>query len=280
MRAVHPRPGQSPKISIIVPARNEARNLEVVLPTLPADAEIIVVDGHSVDDTELVVARLRPDATFIQQTRRGKGNALAVGFAAASGDIIVMFDADGSADPREIDRFVAALLAGADFAKGSRVMKGGGSSDITWLRDTGNKGLTMVTNIGFRTHYTDLCYGYNAFWADVLPILDLPLPHPVSDDMQWGDGFEIETLINCRVAAAELKVTEVPSTELQRLFGASNLHAIRDGFRVLGTIVTEWRRARSRRSVRLARPAAPTSITYAAYLADTQGEDQYKEASA
>ena len=276
MHAVHPRPTADPKVSIIVPARNEARNLEIVLPTLPAGAEIIVVDGHSVDDTEAVVARVRPDAKFVQQTRRGKGNALSVGFAEATGDIIVMFDADGSADPLEIDRFVEVLLAGADFAKGSRVMDGGGSSDITWLRDTGNKGLTLITNVGFRTRYTDLCYGYNAFWVDVLPTLDLPLPHPVSDDMQWGDGFEIETLINCRVAAAGLKVAEVPSTELLRLFGDSNLHAVKDGFRVLKTIGTEWRRARSRRRAPLVRPAAPTSPSYAAHLAQVQ----YDEVSA
>ena len=202
------------------------------------------MDGHSVDDTERVVREVRPDARFLQQTRKGKGNALAVGFAHASGDIIVMFDADGSADPAEIDRFVEALLAGADFAKGSRVLPGGGSTDITRVRHLGNKALTMVTNVSFRTRYTDLCYGYNAFWVDVLPHLYLPLSHPVSDEMQWGDGFEIETLINCRVAAARLAVTEVPSVELLRIFGASNLHAFRDGLRVLKTIGTEWRRAR------------------------------------
>jgi glycosyltransferase involved in cell wall biosynthesis len=273
MRAVHPRPTGPPKISIIVPARNEARNLEIVLPTLPLDAEIIVVDGHSVDDTEKVVATIRPDARFVQQTRRGKGNALAVGFAEATGDIIVMFDADGSADPKEITRFVAALVAGADFAKGSRVLAGGGSSDITVLRDLGNKMLTLITNIGFRTRYTDLCYGYNAFWVDVLPYLDLPHPQPVAAEMQWGDGFEIETLINCRVAAADLNVAEVPSVELLRLFGASNLHAVRDGLRVLKTIGTEWRRARrSRRSAVAAMVPAAVSVVVA--------EKQYKEASA
>ncbi len=273
MRAVQPRPSSSPKVSIIVPARNEARNLEVVLPTLPADAEIIVVDGHSVDDTQAVVAAVRPDAKFVQQTRRGKGNALAVGFAEATGDIIVMFDADGSADPLEIDRFVAALLDGADFAKGSRVLTGGGSSDITWLRDTGNKALTLITNIGFRTGYTDLCYGYNAFWTDVLPHLDLPLPHPVSAEMQWGDGFEIETLINCRVAAAKLAVTEVPSIELLRLFGASNLHAIKDGFRVLKTIGTEWRRAKvAAKAIAVSTVRSPAPVILPTV--------EYKEASA
>lgn len=247
MHMVQPRPRINPKISIIVPARNEARNLEVVLPALPADAEIIVVDGHSVDDTEAVVARVRPDARFVQQTRRGKGNALAVGFAEATGDIIVMFDADGSADPVEIDRYVAALLGGADFAKGSRVLSGGGSADITRLRDAGNRGLTLVTNIMFRTKYTDLCYGYNAFWVDVLPHLNLPSHHPVSGDMQWGDGFEIETLINCRVAVAQLEVAEVPSVELVRIFGASNLNALRDGLRVLKTLTTEWGRGRRKK---------------------------------
>ncbi|MBM9466737.1 glycosyltransferase family 2 protein [Nakamurella leprariae] len=249
MHAVRPRPEAAPKISIVVPARNEARNLEVVLPALPSGAEIIVVDGHSVDDSAEVVRRVRPDARFVGQTRKGKGNALAVGFAEATGDIIVMFDADGSADVAEIDRFVEALLAGADFAKGSRVLAGGGSTDITVIRSLGNRGLTLLTNVVFRTRYTDLCYGYNAFWSDVLPHLDLPLPHP-TDTPQWGDGFEIETMINTRVATARLRVAEVPSIEQDRLFGESNLHAVRDGLRVLRTIVTErWRTlpGRSRR---------------------------------
>ncbi|MEO5833170.1 MAG: glycosyltransferase family 2 protein [Nakamurella sp.] len=246
MAHVRPRPATTPRISIVVPARNEARNLEQVLPQLPADAEIIVVDGHSVDDTREVVARVRPDARLLQQTRKGKGNALAVGFAHVTGDIVVMFDADGSADPTEIDRFVAALVDGADFAKGSRVMAGGGSVDITPIRDLGNRALTMATNLVFRTRYTDLCYGYNAFWADVLPSLDLPKSEPIAAAMQWGDGFEIETLINCRVAVAKLNVAEVPSVELRRLFGESNLNATKDGLRVLKTVVTErlrgWKR--------------------------------------
>ena len=209
----------------------------------------------------------------MQQTRRGKGNALAVGFAAATGDIIVMFDADGSADPLEIERYVAALVAGADFAKGSRVLAGGGSSDITVIRDLGNKALTLVTNLAFRTRYTDLCYGYNAFWTDVLPHLDLPHPQPVSSDMLWGDGFEIETMINCRVAAARLRVAEVPSVELLRLFGASNLHAVRDGLRVLRTIGSEWRRARrSRATVTVLAPRRLAPVVRA--------DERYKEASA
>jgi hypothetical protein len=181
----------------------------------------------------------------LTQTRKGKGNAMACGFAAATGDVIVMFDADGSADPAEIPAFVSALVGGADFAKGSRFATGGGSDDITLLRRTGNAGLNGVANALFGTSYTDLCYGYNAFWADLLPLLDLPHPDAPAptDGMLWGDGFEIETVLNCRVAAAGLKITEVPSVERRRLFGRTNLRTFADGARVLRTLAAERRRA-------------------------------------
>jgi len=111
---------------VVIPTLNEARNLEHVLPALPeALHEVILVDGGSSDDTLEVAQRLRPSIRITRQTRSGKGNALACGFAACSGDIIVMLDADGSADPDEITRFVDALVDGADFAKGSRFLADG-----------------------------------------------------------------------------------------------------------------------------------------------------------
>src|SRR5437879_1041840 len=219
----------SPTLSIVVPARNEARNLEVVLPQLPAEHEIILVDGSSVDDTIATTRRLRPDARIVQQTRKGKGNALACGFLAATQDIIVMFDADGSADPAEIPAFVDALVRGADFAKGTRFHREltelSGSEDITGLRTAGNAVLNGLSNVLFRTSFTDLCYGYNAFWRDVVPVLDLPSPELRSSDgeMIWCDGFEIETVISCRVVAAGLKIAEVPSMERSRIHGQTNL---------------------------------------------------------
>ena len=140
-----------PRISVVVPTLNEARNLPHVFSRLPADVhEVIVVDGHSVDDTIAVARQLRPDVRVVQQTRRGKGNALACGFEAATGDVIAMVDADGSADPGEIPRFVHALLSGADFAKGTRFAAGGGSSDITRLRRLGNRLLGAVVNLCLR----------------------------------------------------------------------------------------------------------------------------------
>jgi glycosyl transferase family 2 len=248
----------NPRVSVVVPTRNEARNLEVVLPAIaavrPAVHEIIIVDGNSVDGTIETAQRVLPWVKAISQTRKGKGNAMACGFAAATGDVIVMFDADGSADPAEIPAFVRALINGADFAKGSRFVRGGGSDDITLLRKSGNAGLNGVANALFGTAYTDLCYGYNAFWADILPVLDLPpidTPAPADGTMLWGDGFEIETVLNCRVAAAGLKITEVPSMERERIFGQTNLRTFADGTRVLRTLAAERRRASRGRAERV-----------------------------
>jgi glycosyltransferase involved in cell wall biosynthesis len=236
-----------PTITIVVPARNEARNLEVVLPKLPDVEQIVLVDGNSVDGTVETAQRTRPGITVVRQTRTGKGNALVCGFEAAKGDIVVMFDADGSADPDEIPAFVEALVAGADFAKGTRFHPAGGSEDITPLRRAGNLLLNLLTNVLFKTEFSDLCYGYNAFWRDIIPLMELPpgLDGEPGDSMLWGDGFEIETVLNCRVAAAGLSISEVPSVERPRIFGKTNLRTFADGFRVLRTIVTEWRRHRA-----------------------------------
>jgi glycosyltransferase involved in cell wall biosynthesis len=239
--------GNWPSVSVVVPVKNEAANLRVVLPELSGLSlvhEVILVDGGSSDGTVEVAREVMPQIRVVRQTRKGKGNALACGFAAVTGDIVVMFDGDGSADPAEIPRFVEALVSGADFAKGSRFAPGGGSDDITPVRRFGNSGLHWAANVAFRTRFSDLCYGYNAFWRDMLPVLDLPavdLPPPPGG-MLWGDGFEVETVINCRMAGAGVRIAEVPSVERRRIHGESNLRTFADGSRVLRTIVAERRR--------------------------------------
>jgi glycosyltransferase involved in cell wall biosynthesis len=229
----------SVSVSVVIPAMNEAENLPHVFARLPQGLhEVIVVDGRSTDDTVEVARRLRPDVRIVMQDGRGKGNALAAGFAAASGDILVTLDADGSTDAAEIPRFVSALCNGADFVKGSRFAQGGASSDITLIRRLGNRGLNALVNALYGTSYTDLCYGYNAFWARCMPYMRVDC-----------DGFEVETLINVRIAKGGLVIHEVPSYERDRIHGRSNLHAIRDGSRVLRTIALERASAASGRSV-------------------------------
>jgi glycosyltransferase involved in cell wall biosynthesis len=230
------------RVSVVIPTLNEARNLEHVFAALPAGLhEVIVVDGRSVDGTPEVARQLRPDVRVVDQTRAGKGNALACGFAAATGEIIVMIDADGSTDPAEIPSFVAALAEGADFAKGSRFHSaaGAGSSDITRLRTLGNRMLGLAVNVMYGTRYTDLCYGYAAFWSRHVPAFGLVV-ESATDGPLWGDGFEIETVLTLRAATAGLAITEVPSFEHPRIHGQSNLNTFRDGCRVLRTILTEW----------------------------------------
>jgi glycosyltransferase involved in cell wall biosynthesis len=225
----------------VIPTYNEAKNLPHVFSRLPADLhEVIVVDGRSVDDTIAVARSLRPDVRIVLQNRIGKGNAMACGFAEATGDILVMLDADGSADPQEIPLFVEALTSGADFAKGTRFAVGGGSTDITRMRAWGNRWLNRTANLLYGTRYTDLCYGYNAFWSHCLAALDLdPRPQLQGVGKAWGDGFEIETLINTRIAKARLRITEVPSSERPRSHGLSTLLTWRDGCRVLCALLVE-----------------------------------------
>jgi glycosyltransferase involved in cell wall biosynthesis len=233
-----------PSVSVVIPALNEERNIPHVFARIPPDVhQVILVDGESADNTIEVARNARPDVLVVNQTRTGKGNALACGFEAATGDVIAMLDADGSTDPGEIPRFVETLVAGADFAKGTRFAPGGGSSDITSLRRFGNDCLTGFFNLFYGRNYSDLCYGYNVFWRRFLPVLglDAATPAPPGGDKLWGDGFEVETLIHVRVAKADLKVAEVPSYEYPRLHGLSNLNATTDGLRVVRTMLAEWR---------------------------------------
>jgi glycosyltransferase involved in cell wall biosynthesis len=221
-------------ISVVIPTKNEAQNISWVLDRIPAwIGEVVLVDGQSTDGTIEAARRVRPDIIVVEQHSRGKGLALQAGFATATGDIIVMLDADGSMHPREIDRYVALLASGFDFVKGSRFMAGASSVDITWLRRIGNNLLLYLTNAIYGTRFTDLCYGYCAFRREFLEGLALTAP-----------GFEIESQLVARACINELRITEVPSLELPRRHGQSNLRTFRDGRRVLWTLLREAYRPR------------------------------------
>lgn len=225
--------GNNLTVSVVIPTLNEAENLPHVLPRIPDWVnEVLLVDGNSTDETVAVARQLRPDIRIIMQKGKGKGDALRSGFAAASGDLIVMLDADGSTDPSEIPAFIGALLAGADFAKGSRFLQGGGTADMPWFRRAGNFAFVLAVRLLFGGQYSDLCYGYNAFWSRVPNLLNLD-----------GNGFEIETMMNVRALRANLKVAEIPSFEAERIHGTGRLRTIPDGWRVLKTIIKERFRA-------------------------------------
>ena len=218
-----------PKVSLVVPTLNEAENLRWLLPRLPTWIhEVLIIDGCSTDGTVDVAQKLYPGVHVIIEKRRGKGVALMTGFEAATGDIIVMLDADGSMDPEEIVLFVAALMSGADFVKGSRFIQGAGTVDMTFIRMLGNWALTLAVRMLYGGSFSDLCYGYIGFWKRHMS--------PLRTDCA---GFEIETMLNIKALKNRLKIVEVASFESVRIHGVSNLRAIPDGWRILKTILRE-----------------------------------------
>ena len=262
LRLDHARGIDQPRVSVVIPTLNEARNLPWVLERLPVTVhEVVLVDGNSTDDTVAVARAGHANVRVVAQHARGKGAAIAAGLLAARGDIIVMIDADGSMDPAEIPALVGALLAGADVAKGSRRVVGGGSDDLTRVRAAGNWLLTVVGRALYRQRWSELCYGYAAFWADAIPRLGLGeiagtsvremtveeefeqlLAQRVPREQQrsaYGHGFEIEAILFTRSARRGLRITEVASWEYNRKYGASKLSTFRDGWRVLTALFRE-----------------------------------------
>lgn len=224
--------GNQYTVSVILPTLNEARNLPLIFPRLPLDVvdEVILVDGRSTDGTVDVARQLFPEVKVVLEPKPGKGAALRAGYRAATGDILVVLDADGSNDPREVPRFVRSLLEGADFVKGSRFAHRGGTTDMPRFRQIGNGAFVLLVNLLFGSAFTDLCYGYHCFWRYCLDAID------VGD----VDGFEIDTALYLRAVRQRLRMVEVPSFEGYRFYGIGKLQTFLDGWRVLKTIWREW----------------------------------------
>lgn len=230
-------------IAVIIPTLNEAENLRRVLSDL-AEAgiprsSVIVVDGGSTDCTREMAYGTR----FMRQNRTGKGNAIVMGMERAlwSGvDIVVMMDADGSHSAEDVWSLVHAVDEhNAEFVKGSRFLEGGGSVDFTVVRRAGAWALNRWFDFRFGVKNTDLCYGLMAFKASALDRLIKRLPSLAGNEPRQGDGFEIETLINCAAAQLRLTTVEVASIERHRIHGESHLRPVQDGLRVLRTIERE-----------------------------------------
>lgn len=237
-------------VSVVVPTLNEAENLQYVLPRIPVGVhEVILVDGHSTDDTIAIAKRLRPDIRIVMQQGKGKGAALRTAFAAATGAIIVHIDADGSTDPAEIPAFVGALMAGADFAKGSRFIQGAGTDDMPWLRRLGNKFFVTLANVLFGTRFSDITYGYNAFWTQHQESLAPEI-----------DGWANEIIGNIRACRSGLRVVEVASFERPRIAGEAKLQTWSAGWTILKAVVRERFTAAPAQGVRQTLSDAPLSL--------------------
>jgi len=242
-REVNGRGSHALTLSVVIPTLNEAGNIAAVLRQMSPSHDVILVDGYSQDGTVEIAKSIRPDIRVLQRPPRGKGDALRAGFAAATGDVILIMDADGSMDPAEVDVFMSMIAVGFDLVKGSRLACGGASHDLTTVRWLGNSALCKLANALFGTDWTDLCYGYLAFRRSALPRLALT-----------ADGFEIESQILAHAALGRLRIAEIPSVEMPRLSGESHLNARKDGVRVLRAMLSARFAPRAKRSAAALRP--------------------------
>jgi glycosyltransferase involved in cell wall biosynthesis len=217
------------KVGIAIPAFNEEKNIGEVLSQLNRIGyeNILVIDGLSKDGTLKIATE--GGAKIVLQDGRGKGQAIrqVLSNDYLNSDVLVLMDADGSMAAEEVPRFVEALSKGADVAKGSRFISGGGSYDMTALRRFGNKLMTSTVNFLCASRYTDLCYGFVAFNKKAIKALA-----PVLE----SNNFEIETEVFIKAQKLGLKVVEVPSMEYERKHGKSNLNTFRDGYKIFKTI--------------------------------------------
>ena len=191
-------------MSVVIPTYNESRTIGDLLNRIPRDVhEVIIVDGNSRDGTVTIARSARPDVTVVLQNRFGKGNALMCGAGAATGDIVVMLDADGSADPGGIPDLVSTLVDGADFCRHSRAAGSGDARPAAVCARWMNR--MAQTLLG---DSTDLGRGCDALWRDRLGRLGLHA-RPDARRRSWGDGPEIELVMSIRLARAGMRVAEV-----------------------------------------------------------------------
>jgi len=225
--------GISPKprridISLIVPMKNEAGNLPAVLPLIqkiPGVSEIIIVDGHSRDESIRVARKLLPQARIIVQRGLGKGEAITFGAKIAKGNYVGVLDSDGSNDPRELYSYVDLARKGFDLVKGTRYIEGGRSYDETVFRKVLIIGAQKVANTLWKSSFRDISYGMFLMKRERLLELDLQSRR---HDVEW----ELMGEAHRRGFA----IVEVPSVEQKRISGRSNVKIVYDGF-LIGKVV-------------------------------------------
>lgn len=223
-------------VTALICTLNEAENLPHVLPKIPSWVdEILIIDGHSTDDTGKVVKELCPRAKVVLQTGKGKSIALKEGVNQALGEIIVTLDADGETPPDEMENFIVLLLDGYDLAKGSRLFRTRPPRmpDYRWF---GNKVLALTCNLLYGTRFSDICSGYNVFWKK--RFLQIPLSYGTNEA-----GCSMEQQMIVRMKKAGMKIKEVPHTSKGRISGSSVIRsygqAVQQGFRDWFIIIGE-----------------------------------------
>jgi dolichol-phosphate mannosyltransferase len=208
----------SKKVSVIIAAKNEGKGLrKIILSVRPYSSDILVIDGHSTDDTKAIAKSL--GVRYVLDHGLGRGDAVRMGIQRVKKDIIVLFDADGSHNPKDIPKLVLPILERkAELVFGSR--RTGGSFDATisisgMIRSTGADVLTYLVNKRFGSNLTDILYSFRAIRTSTAKQLRF-----TSTDF----SIEQEMVISC--LRSHVRVLEIPSREMARGWGVSKLRTV------------------------------------------------------
>jgi len=222
------------KVSIIIPCYNEKNSIQKVIEAVrsaPLEGkEIIVVDDCSQDGTKaLLKERLSPivDKIIYHSANRGKGAALHSGFAAATGDIILVQDADLEYSPEDYPALLEPLMSGkADAVFGSRFMGGRPHRVLFFWHMVGNKFLTLLSNMFTNLNLTDVETGYKAFKASVIKSIQIE-----------EDRFGVELEIIAKLARAGCRIYEVGISYSGRTYVEGKKINWKDGVRAIYAIL-------------------------------------------
>jgi glycosyltransferase involved in cell wall biosynthesis len=234
------------KLSIVIPVRNERTTVAELIERVQAvdcgmPKELIVVDGASTDGTREALQALPESDELVlvlEDEARGKGRAVRTGFARATGDIVMVQDADLELEPSEIPTLLAPILDGrTDVVFGSR-FKARGKGTTPWVGYIGNFSLTWAANILFFTHLTDILTCYKVLRTEVARSLDLRC-----------NGFDLDGEITCRILRDGHDIVEVPVTYEPRSVDEGKKLSPSVGWSVLRAIVRTRFSARSSRQV-------------------------------